>query len=826
MLNLFERGGTFLHQEYQLLSNQFGLEYQAGKTFFDQEYRLGKVYVDQNVKNYWSQYMLCNLVSTGIQGIGLLVGIYGIFRKRSSPFDAMHPQGARQTANKAGMFLTGLLSLCMFLLAPIMGTKKILELVKPLIEMLRQVPYVSWVVEFLSKAWKGEADFDDIPEDLHEFHEEQKASSEFAKAQEDLDQVRERLEKRMKSENLDTGKRTPDDLNKEKERRTIVIELILMDDESYTLRHIKKKWQSKLKEVNVLDAVLLGWEPSDGSLTFEGVIFKTKEEFESFWVDEEYESDSVLLEKARKREDLFNARNNKIFDKNDMAGSKSSNGMMFTKSEKVENVSEHDDNFEAFFDSEEESGEVLEAQGKTKAEIMALNGMFKAFGANERFCAEYKNKEYCEARDGEEAYFGEKPECKAEYTQSEKEVNEWVEQIREETGEIPNVNKLQSWSDWCGDILSWDNVCEQAEKCKNYCVAHPEQVAAVVGFVVGLAVVYANQSDDEELTAEGQGVNRHGGKGRKGGRHIRVRGKKNFQSSGGDELMEGPEQISEPEESHHGNYNHDDEPDVYVFSHKMRDRRELDGQGFSDENLELPPLMSDADIRRKIYASKKKVVRAKKADVDSFIKQAQEKFQSALVKCKKQSWNANEKAAGVYKIYNEEERYLCTGTLVGNKMYVVMHCLSENIANKYTARNHVHSLQLLASEMLVMNDDIVAFRVHGIKSPFGNTNLKVLQDAAIVTIFGFGSGDKTTPDSIVGFASPQGWCNAKTRSGDCTSPVLDRDGNIVGFWTHGNGNDFGRFECVTDSFIALAKSGFQVTHNGLDFQSSPLSQKI
>jgi len=155
-----------------------------------------------------------------------------------------------------------------------------------------------------------------------------------------------------------------------------------------------------------------------------------------------------------------------------------------------------------------------------------------------------------------------------------------------------------------------------------------------------------------------------------------------------------------------------------------------------------------------------------------------------------------------------------------------MHCLSENIANKYTARNHVHSLQLLASEMLVMNDDIVAFRVHGIKSPFGNTNLKVLQDAAIVTIFGFGSGDKTTPDSIVGFASPQGWCNAKTRSGDCTSPVLDRDGNIVGFWTHGNGNDFGRFECVTDSFIALAKSGFQVTHNGLDFQSSPLSQKI
>jgi hypothetical protein len=145
----------------------------------------------------------------------------------------------------------------------------------------------------------------------------------------------------------------------------------------------------------------------------------------------------------------------------------------------------------------------------------------------------------------------------------------------------------------------------------------------------------------------------------------------------------------------------------------------------------------------------------------------------------------------------------------------------------YRAINGEHAIELKPSQMTIMNDEIVGFEVNGIPSPFKNTNLKVLEDAAIVTVFGYGNGETLTPDAIVGFASPKGWCNAETRSGDCTSPVLDCNGNIVGFWTHGNGVDFGRFEPVTPEFINLAKENHTTTkHVGLDFRSCPLSQQI
>jgi hypothetical protein len=102
--------------------------------------------------------------------------------------------------------------------------------------------------------------------------------------------------------------------------------------------------------------------------------------------------------------------------------------------------------------------------------------------------------------------------------------------------------------------------------------------------------------------------------------------------------------------------------------------------------------------------------------------------------------------------------------------------------------------------------------------------LKVLEDASIVTVFGFGGGLECSPDSKPGFASPQGWCNSKTVDGDCTSPVLDNDGKIVGFWTHGDGKSFGRFEPVTDDLITFAKTGSTSLHVGLDFQLRPHSQ--
>jgi hypothetical protein len=103
--------------------------------------------------------------------------------------------------------------------------------------------------------------------------------------------------------------------------------------------------------------------------------------------------------------------------------------------------------------------------------------------------------------------------------------------------------------------------------------------------------------------------------------------------------------------------------------------------------------------------------------------------------------------------------------------------------------------------------------------------MRILTNASIVTVFGFGNGSSSEPDSVVGFASPKGWCNAPTRDGDCTSPVLDYEGKIVGFWTHGNGRDFGRFEPITEAMKILAASN-NIKHVGLDFQLAPHSPQI
>jgi len=152
--------------------------------------------------------------------------------------------------------------------------------------------------------------------------------------------------------------------------------------------------------------------------------------------------------------------------------------------------------------------------------------------------------------------------------------------------------------------------------------------------------------------------------------------------------------------------------------------------------------------------------------------------------------------------------------------------IDESLEGFYTARNHVHSLQLDLSTFVMVNDEIGYFLVNGIPSVFKVQHLKPLEVASIVTIFGFGDGEGSTPDVIQGFASPLGWCNARTRPGDCSSPALDLDGRIVGFWTHGNGKTFGRFEPVTQELIDHVKGELEpLTHTGLDFRSRPLSQK-
>ncbi len=127
-------------------------------------------------------------------------------------------------------------------------------------------------------------------------------------------------------------------------------------------------------------------------------------------------------------------------------------------------------------------------------------------------------------------------------------------------------------------------------------------------------------------------------------------------------------------------------------------------------------------------------------------------------------------------------------------------------------------------DIVIVNKEIAYFPINGHASPFRARSFKILEDASIVTVFGYGSGQDSEPDAIVGFASPLGWCNAATRCGDCTAPVLDLDGKIVGFWTHGNGKNFGKFEQVTPEFLEQVRCNEQAPlHGGLVFQSRPHS---
>jgi len=244
----------------------------------------------------------------------------------------------------------------------------------------------------------------------------------------------------------------------------------------------------------------------------------------------------------------------------------------------------------------------------------------------------------------------------------------------------------------------------------------------------------------------------------------------------------------------------------------------------------MPSVRDDAAIKRKIYESKHRTFRVKKDRFDAFILDAREALEAEMLKARRQSWNPNQKAAGVYKIYDDQDHYRCTGTLVGHRMFVVNHAVNESLAGSYHARNHIHSIELKLEDFTPISDEIGWFLVVGIPSPFKTNDLKVLEVASVINVFGFGGGEGTTPDCVSGFASPLGWCSAETRFGDCSAPALNADGKIVGFWTHGNGKknglSFGRFDPISQDWIDECKlDAGKSLHDGLLFRSRPLSPK-
>jgi hypothetical protein len=267
---------------------------------------------------------------------------------------------------------------------------------------------------------------------------------------------------------------------------------------------------------------------------------------------------------------------------------------------------------------------------------------------------------------------------------------------------------------------------------------------------------------------------------------------------------------------------------THVGKNKRRpNKRSLEPHA-TPQKPEAPAVRKAHEPRyRNLISKSKKNFPYKPSDVEVFLSDASKAFGKSIMK--PQAFNTNNLTPGVFKFYRVLHdgtlEYACTSTHIGNKMWVVLHSLSEDFSISYRAVNHVHTINFKAEDMHVFGEQLATFPMNGFPSPFKAGSLKVLVDASIVTVFGYGNGTANKPDSIVGFASPAGWCNAPTRNGDCTSPVLDVDGKIVGFWTHGDEKtNFGRFETVTEEMISYAKSGFDVLHTGLDFQLRPPSR--
>jgi hypothetical protein len=239
----------------------------------------------------------------------------------------------------------------------------------------------------------------------------------------------------------------------------------------------------------------------------------------------------------------------------------------------------------------------------------------------------------------------------------------------------------------------------------------------------------------------------------------------------------------------------------------------------------IPVMRSDGAIKRVIAESKKTTYKPSEKELKEFVRGAR----NNQMKMVPQGWSPAKLQRSVFKIFNQKDQFCCTGTLVGGRMFVVNHVIDETLTGKYRAVNLEHVIDLALERFCTINSEIGYFPVGGIPSEFSNKSFQVLDRADIVTVYGYGSSTSNGPEALNGFASVAGWCNAKTKGGDCSAPVLTSEGKIVGFWTHGDEKKgFGRFEPITQEFIDEMKlDPFNpTTHIGLDFRLGPSSQKL
>jgi len=765
----------------------------------------------------------------------------------------LYPQGARQDGNRAGMFLTGLLSLCMFGLAPFMGAKKIVNLIKPILDMLRQIPYLTWFCDWIHRWWKGEVTFDDLPQTNREF-DEHLASADLADLQDDLEKLHDKF-KGCKYCKVNPCECPEEEICKTCHRKYCVCDpdSSVLIDENLNPKTTDSSGSSEesycpLGCLHSLDDDTCG-KNAQATRKLNEMLEQVEED-----VDRTTEGLRASGEKCPRGNNIgFDYTKRVKF----VAAQKKAE-----KGKKVPLEVSHCRLCRKLIENcmccrthkatvESDDDEILKPEG-----LFDTTKFWNIF---------YTRKDDVCGKAGEAKQND--ADMKAHFEKRESEIPPYDEKSEE------------WWNNFWESGPTWDGIWEKCsptlKKCGEFLYDNKHIIA---GVAAGLAFRYAmRKDDDEEYEATPQHRKGKSKQGRARGTRVAKGGKHYERPSGGAEQeMDAYDPylvyIGGSDEDHDDEYEHEFEDPYYDDSYyqfkgynvkpqdmtpeqkkeaiakltlKEKEEAYLRGKKFAEEtvarlkqelliaqkqSVKMPSVRDDAAIKRKIYESKKRTFRVKKDRFDAFILDAREALEAEMLRARKQSWNPNQKATGIYKIYDDQDHYRCTGTLVGKRMFVVNHAINESLVGDYHARNHINSLKLKLEDFTPISDEIGWFLVEGIPSPFKNSDLKILEVASVINVFGFGGGEGTTPDCVSGFASPLGWCSAETRFGDCSAPALNADGKIVGFWTHGNGKknglSFGRFDPITQDWIDQCKlEAGSVVHDGLTFRSRPLSPK-
>ena len=934
----------YSEKEYVQMKHFVSNEYHNGKQFSSQEYQQFKNFTNGEFKHLKESVTLYMKFSAILSSLSVLIGVFGLFKSQSIslPEFNMKPQGFKKNMNKMGMFTTGLLSLCMLIMAPLMGAKRVLTLIDPIIQLLQRLPYATWMLGLFKKIWEGTFDWDeDVPQTAKEWADARNDLDDqeiIDDALDDLASLRDKMEKfkeNNKKDNLSEKKeptkvsksssssstdeeirvvaeeRTPEQVHEAIQKTKIKIFIGPLQDDQYPVKYGKDLRTCTPLPTNehvFREAFTEIWKENEGRIMFRNEIFQTPV---SLFANMFPRGAGVFVEEDSSDEEFWVPLNH-------FAAQVNTNGVVKITEEEFTNIYD-DDADDTPINLEHLYGTPCPQLPEEKVQTIRNNKdkdtvMLKPQGLKEDVSVMF------------EYYFS---QCKIFFN----DLSDWWSESSNappsdpkfrykktnfgkdtEMGHVKPPTYVQDVMNWCYDeIITVPQDIADAlftpaqkmaerdyivQKARNFQFTYMQKncqngdthtngpyrpkglhknmsdplgitdqgyytLAGFIGWwkvhlrgvVKGAICIYlltalstaaiamTKPQADIMLTATPQGQNR--GK-KAGNRDRKAQGKRKFiVQSGGDqdkdeynhyqqyEQDEDAEQTARLESNDNeygyvptGRKTHDTSQRQVVREntgkypgHQGGSRKKMKGQAA----VIIPEHKEGEDkIRKKIQNSKKPIM-AKAKDVCNFINAV---TQASSMKLKPQAFNTNQLSAGVYKFYrvlNDGAQYLCTGTHVGNKMWVVLHSLSENMTTKYRAVNHVHTFEFTGHEMMSFGDQLAAFPVSGMASPFKGTALKVLEDAGIVTVFGYGNGQQNSPDSVIGFASPEGWCNAKTRDGDCTSPVLNELGQIVGFWTHGDGKQFGRFEPVTKEMIEFAKNGCSLMHVGMDFHLRPHS---